>query len=64
VEFLNAVSPRAVLVSVGAGNRYRHPDPGLSPLGAAMRPASTWRRCSLFEAELVRARGNRGQRQG
>jgi competence protein ComEC len=29
VEFLNAVSPRAVLVSVGAGNRYRHPDPGL-----------------------------------
>jgi hypothetical protein len=25
---LNAVSPRAVLVSVGAGNRYRHPDLG------------------------------------
>jgi competence protein ComEC len=23
------VAPRAVLVSVGAGNRYRHPDPGL-----------------------------------
>jgi competence protein ComEC len=23
------VSPRAVLVSVGAGNSYRHPDPGL-----------------------------------
>jgi competence protein ComEC len=29
VAFLNAVAPRAVLVSVGAGNRYRHPDPGL-----------------------------------
>jgi competence protein ComEC len=29
VGFLNAVGPRAVLVSVGAGNRYRHPDPGL-----------------------------------
>jgi competence protein ComEC len=27
--FLAAVRPRAVLVSVGAGNRYRHPDPGL-----------------------------------
>ncbi|QJY50674.1 ComEC/Rec2 family competence protein [Pseudonocardia broussonetiae] len=29
VEFLNAVAPRAVLVSVGQGNIYRHPDPGL-----------------------------------
>ncbi len=29
VGFLAAVAPRAVLVSVGAGNRYRHPDPGL-----------------------------------
>ncbi|GAA3241898.1 ComEC/Rec2 family competence protein [Pseudonocardia petroleophila] len=29
VEFLNAVAPRAVLVSVGQGNSYRHPDPGL-----------------------------------
>ncbi|GAA2550667.1 ComEC/Rec2 family competence protein [Pseudonocardia hydrocarbonoxydans] len=29
VEFLNAVAPRAVLVSVGLGNTYRHPDPGL-----------------------------------
>jgi competence protein ComEC len=28
-EFLDAVRPRAVLVSVGAGNRYRHPDTGL-----------------------------------
>jgi competence protein ComEC len=28
-SFLTAVAPRAVLVSVGAGNRYRHPDPGL-----------------------------------
>ncbi|MHA6632127.1 DNA internalization-related competence protein ComEC/Rec2 [Pseudonocardia sichuanensis] len=41
VEFLNAVSPRAVLVSVGAGNRYRHPDPGLigglERAGAAVR---------------------------
>jgi competence protein ComEC len=35
------VSPRAVLVSVGAGNRYRHPDPdlvgGLERAGAAVR---------------------------
>jgi competence protein ComEC len=41
VEFLNAVSPPAVLVSVGAGNRYRHPDPGLidglERAGAAVR---------------------------
>jgi competence protein ComEC len=29
LQFLNAVAPRAVLVSVGAGNRYRHPDRGL-----------------------------------
>lgn len=29
VAFLAAVAPRAVLVSVGAGNRYRHPDRGL-----------------------------------
>ncbi|MGI9001775.1 MAG: ComEC/Rec2 family competence protein [Pseudonocardia sp.] len=29
VDFLNAVAPRAVLVSVGAGNRYHHPNPGL-----------------------------------
>ncbi len=29
VAFLAAVAPRAVLVSVGAGNPYRHPDPGL-----------------------------------
>jgi competence protein ComEC len=28
-RFLAAVSPRAVLVSVGAGNRYRHPDGAL-----------------------------------
>jgi competence protein ComEC len=28
-EFLAAVAPRAVLVSVGAGNDYRHPDAGL-----------------------------------
>jgi competence protein ComEC len=28
-SFLGAVAPRTVLVSVGAGNRYRHPDPGL-----------------------------------
>jgi competence protein ComEC len=27
--FLDAVRPRAVLVSVGAGNTYRHPDPTL-----------------------------------
>jgi hypothetical protein len=45
VEFLNAVSPRAVLVSVGAGNRYRHPDPGLigglERAGAAVRRTDT-----------------------
>ncbi|HWM60279.1 MAG TPA: ComEC/Rec2 family competence protein [Pseudonocardia sp.] len=35
-RFLAAVAPRAVLVSVGAGNRYRHPDTGLlERLGAA-----------------------------
>ena len=28
-EFLAAVAPRAVLVSVGAGNDYRHPDAAL-----------------------------------
>ena len=41
VGFLNAVAPRAVLVSVGAGNRYRHPDPvlvrGLERAGALVR---------------------------
>jgi competence protein ComEC len=45
VEFLNAVAPRAVLVSVGAGNRYRHPDPGLvgglERSGAAVRRTDT-----------------------
>ena len=39
--FLAAVRPRAVLVSVGAGNRYRHPDPGLlgrlEAVGAVVR---------------------------
>jgi competence protein ComEC len=45
VGFLNAVAPRAVLVSVGAGNRYRHPDPGLlgelERAGAAVRRTDT-----------------------
>ncbi|GAA1293360.1 hypothetical protein GCM10009609_72910 [Pseudonocardia aurantiaca] len=45
VAFRNAVSPRAVLVSVGAGNRYRHPDPGLigglERGGAAVRSTDT-----------------------
>jgi competence protein ComEC len=39
------VAPRAVLVSVGAGNRYRHPDPGLigglELAGAAVRRTDT-----------------------
>jgi competence protein ComEC len=42
VQFLTAVSPRAVLVSVGAGNRYRHPDPGL--IGGLERAGATVRR--------------------
>ncbi|MCW0211761.1 MAG: DNA internalization-related competence protein ComEC/Rec2 [Pseudonocardia sp.] len=29
LQFLAAVAPRAALVSVGAGNSYRHPNPGL-----------------------------------
>jgi competence protein ComEC len=45
VAFLNAVAPRAVVVSVGAGNRYRHPDPGLvrglERSGAAVRRTDT-----------------------
>ena len=45
MEFLNAVSPRAVLVSVGAGNRYRHPDlgllVGLERAGVAVRRTDT-----------------------
>ncbi|OLT07005.1 competence protein ComEC [Pseudonocardia sp. CNS-004] len=45
VAFLNAVSPRAVLVSVGAGNRYRHPDPGL--VGGLERAGATVRRTDL-----------------
>ena len=36
------MSPRAVLVSVGAGNRYRHPDPGL--IGALERAGAAVRR--------------------
>jgi competence protein ComEC len=43
--FLNAVAPRAVLVSVGAGNRYRHPDPGL--LGGLERAGAAVRRTDL-----------------
>lgn len=40
--FLSAVAPRAVLVSVGAGNTYRHPDPVL--LGALQRAGAVVRR--------------------
>ncbi|MFC5231052.1 ComEC/Rec2 family competence protein [Pseudonocardia zijingensis] len=45
VAFLNAVAPRAVLVSVGAGNRYRHPDPGL--VGGLERAGVAVRRTDL-----------------
>jgi competence protein ComEC len=41
--FLNAVRPRAALVSVGAGNTYRHPNPALMELldGSGVRVART-----------------------
>ena len=43
VAFLNAVRPRAALVSVGAGNTYRHPNPALMALlgAAGVRVART-----------------------
>ncbi len=43
VAFLDAVRPRAALVSVGAGNTYRHPNPALMGLlaGAGIRVART-----------------------
>ena len=41
-EFLAAVAPRAVLVSVGAGNDYHHPDTAL--LGRLERSDATVRR--------------------
>lgn len=44
-DFLDAVSPRAVLVSVGADNRYRHPDRGL--LEALERAGAQVRRTDL-----------------
>jgi competence protein ComEC len=44
-RFLAAVAPRAVLVSVGAGNRYGHPDPrlleALDRTGAVVRRTDT-----------------------
>jgi competence protein ComEC len=42
LQFLNAVRPRAALVSVGAGNSYRHPNPGL--MEALTRAGVTVRR--------------------
>ncbi|HXV92197.1 MAG TPA: ComEC/Rec2 family competence protein, partial [Pseudonocardia sp.] len=45
VEFLDAVSPRAVMVSVGAGNRYRHPDPRL--IGVLERAGAVVRRTDV-----------------
>jgi DNA internalization-related competence protein ComEC/Rec2 len=44
-EFLAAVAPRAVLVSVGAGNSYRHPD--VSLLGRLERAGATVRRTDV-----------------
>jgi competence protein ComEC len=63
--FLSAVAPRAVLVSVGAGNSYRHPDPGLldalGRAGAVVRRTDTGGDLALVTgatgAELV-ARGD------
>ncbi|WP_300008999.1 ComEC/Rec2 family competence protein [Pseudonocardia sp.] len=55
VEFLNAVAPRAVLVSVGAGNTYRHPDPGL--IGGLERAGIDVRRTDLAGDSAVVAGG-------
>jgi competence protein ComEC len=55
VEFLNAVAPRAVLVSVGAGNTYRHPDPGL--MGGLERAGIEVRRTDLAGDSAIVAAG-------
>lgn len=54
-EFLDAVAPRAVLVSVGADNPYRHPDPGL--IEALERTGARVRRTDLAGDIAVTAPG-------
>ncbi|MGD9531081.1 ComEC/Rec2 family competence protein [Pseudonocardia sp.] len=57
-EFLAAVAPRAVLVSVGAGNRYRHPDMRL--LDALGRAGAVVRRTDQA-GDIALAVGDDGQ---
>ncbi|MHA6781229.1 ComEC/Rec2 family competence protein [Pseudonocardia saturnea] len=58
VEFLNAVAPRAVLVSVGQGNSYRHPDPGL--MGGLLRAGIAVARTDESGDVAVLGGGERG----
>ena len=57
-RFLAAVAPRTVLVSVGAGNSYRHPDPGL--ITVLERAGATVRRTDTGGDVAVVARGRPG----
>jgi enamine deaminase RidA (YjgF/YER057c/UK114 family) len=54
--FLDAVRPRVVLVSVGAGNRYGHPDTGL--LGRLERAGALVRRTDVGGDVVVVATGD------
>ncbi|NMH96716.1 ComEC/Rec2 family competence protein [Pseudonocardia acidicola] len=56
--FLNAVAPRVALVSVGAGNTYRHPNPGL--MDALTRAGVTVRRTDLAGDVAVTAPAGAG----